>query len=54
MNAPGYFFHWHFSTPWAPVDIYISAANVLVIGLMILVFILAVVLPFPGKKTNGS
>lgn len=46
MNASAYVFHWHVYS----VDIYISAANLLVIGLMILVFVLALVLRFPGGR----
>jgi hypothetical protein len=46
MNAPAYVFHWHIFS----VDIYITAANLIVIGLMILVFVLALVLPFPGGR----
>jgi hypothetical protein len=49
MNAPAYVFHWHIFS----VDIYISVANLLVIGLMILVFVLALVLPLPrGEKAR--
>jgi hypothetical protein len=40
MNAPAHYFDLGF--------IHISAANLTVILLMVLVFILAVVLPFPG------
>ena len=43
MNAPAYVFHWNVFS----VDIYISAANLIVIGLMVVVFVLALVLPFP-------
>jgi hypothetical protein len=46
MNAPAYFFHWNIFS----VDIYISAANLLIIALMILVFVLALLLPFPGGR----
>jgi hypothetical protein len=41
MNASTHYFHWGF--------IYITVANLIVILLMILVFILAVVLPFPRR-----
>ena len=44
MNAPSYVFHWNIFS----VDIYISAGNLLVILLMILVFVLALLLPHPG------
>jgi len=42
MNHPGYYLHWGV--------IQISLANVIVIGLMLLVFALALVLPFPGRR----
>jgi hypothetical protein len=42
MNHPGYYLHWGV--------IQISLANVIVIGLMLLVFGLALVLPFPGRR----
>jgi len=41
MNGPAHYFHWGF--------ILISAANLIVIALMVLVFILAVVLPMPRR-----
>jgi len=41
INGPAHYFHAGF--------ILISAANLIVILLMILVFALAVLLPFPGK-----
>ena len=44
MNAPSYVFHWNIFS----VDIYISAGNLLVIVLMILVFALVLLLPHPG------
>lgn len=44
MNAMAYVFHWNVFT----VDIYISAANLIVIGLMLVVFALALVLPHPA------
>ena len=44
MNAPAYVFHWQIFS----IDIYISAANLIVIGLMILVFAVALLLPHPG------
>lgn len=43
MNATAHYFHAGF--------ILISVANLLVILLMVLVFILAVVLPFPGGRS---
>jgi hypothetical protein len=42
MNNPGYYLHWGV--------IQISLANLVVIGLMLLVFILALFLPFPGRR----
>jgi hypothetical protein len=45
MNAPAHYFHAGF--------ILISVANLIVILLMVLVFVLAVLLPFPGgRKTE--
>jgi hypothetical protein len=42
MNEPGSYLHWGV--------IQISVANLIVIGLMLLVFVLALVLPFPGGR----
>jgi hypothetical protein len=42
MNAPAHYFHAGF--------ILISVANLIVIVLMVLVFVLAVLLPFPGGR----
>ncbi len=44
LSRPGRYVHWGF--------IQISVANLVVIGLMLLVFILAIAIPFPhgGKK----
>ncbi|MGI8825048.1 MAG: hypothetical protein ACR2JC_05270 [Chloroflexota bacterium] len=44
MNGPAHYFHVGF--------ILISVANLIVILLMILVFILAVVLPFPSARNK--
>jgi hypothetical protein len=44
MNAPAHYFHAGF--------ILISAANLIVILLMVLVFILAVLLPFPSGRSK--
>ena len=41
LNRPAHTVDWHF--------IHLSVANLVVIGLMILVFVLAIVLPFPGS-----
>ena len=40
LNHPAHTVDWHF--------IHLSLANVIVIGLMLLVFVLALLLPFPG------
>lgn len=40
LNYPAHVVEWHF--------IQLSVANIVVIGLMIVVFVLAIVLPFPG------
>jgi len=42
MDQPGYYLHWGV--------IQISLANLIVIGLMLLVFALALVAPFPGRR----
>jgi hypothetical protein len=42
MNHPGYYVHWGV--------IQISAANLVVIALMLLVFAIALFAPFPGRK----
>jgi hypothetical protein len=41
MNHPGYYLHWGV--------IQISLANLIVIGLMLLVFVVALFAPFPGR-----
>jgi len=46
LEAPGYYIHWHF--------IQISVANLIVIGLMLLVFVLAILLPFPRHRSKGG
>ena len=45
MNAPAHYFHAGF--------ILISAANLIIIVLMFLVFVLALVLPFPARKVQS-
>jgi hypothetical protein len=40
LNHPAHTVDWHF--------IHLSVANVIVICLMVVVFVLAIVLPFPG------
>jgi len=42
LNHPGHYVHWGF--------IQISVANLVVIGLMLLTFVLALVLPFPHSR----
>ncbi len=42
LNGPGHYIHWGF--------IQISVANFVVILLMIAVFVLAILLPFPRRK----
>lgn len=46
LNHPAHVVEWHF--------IQLSVANIVVIGLMILVFALAIVLPFPGAARRRS
>jgi hypothetical protein len=52
LNHPAHTVDWHF--------IHLSVANVVVIGLMLVVFLLAILLPFPGAarrlaaRRNGS
>ena len=46
LSGHPYYIHWGV--------IQISAANLLVIGLMVLVFVLAILLPFPkGRRDHG-
>jgi hypothetical protein len=47
LNHPAHTVDWHF--------IHLSVANVVVIGLMFVVFVLAILLPFPGaaKRRRG-
>ena len=42
LSRPAHYVHWHFFQ--------MSVANVVVIGLMIVVFILAIVIPFPKRE----
>jgi hypothetical protein len=44
LNGTGYYIHWGFFQ--------ISLANLIVIILMIVVFVLALVLPFPGGRAR--
>jgi hypothetical protein len=42
LDSPARYVHWHFFQ--------MSVANLVVIGLMIVVFILALVIPFPKRE----
>jgi hypothetical protein len=42
LNHPDHYFKWHF--------LEISAANAIVIVLMVLTFVAALLLPFPGRR----
>jgi hypothetical protein len=44
LNKPAKYVHWHFFQ--------MSVANIVVIVLMIVVFVLAVTLPFPRKRRS--
>ncbi len=46
LNNPAHVVHWHF--------IQLSVPNILVIVLMLVVFALAIALPFPGHRERGS
>ena len=46
LNHPAHYVHWHF------IDL--SVSNLLVVVAMIVVFVLAIVLPFPGRKATSS
>ena len=48
LNHPAHVVHWHF--------IQLSVPNIVVIGTMLLVFVLALVLPFPGaaRRRRGA
>jgi hypothetical protein len=48
LNHPAHTVDWSF--------IHLSVSNVVVIGLMLLVFVLAILLPFPGaeRRRGGS
>jgi hypothetical protein len=46
MDGPAPYFQWGF--------IQISLPNLVVIGVMLLLFVLALVLPFPGHSTRGD
>jgi hypothetical protein len=42
LNTPAHYVHWHFFQ--------MSVANVVVILLMIVIFVLAILLPFPRRE----
>lgn len=50
LNHPSHLVHWHFFQ--------MSVSNIVVIGLMLVVFVLAIALPFPGgtsrRRGRGS
>ena len=46
LNGSGRYVHWGF--------IQISVANLVVIILMVVVFVLAILLPFPRRKRGGQ
>ena len=48
LNHPAHVVHWHFFQ--------MSVSNIVVIGLMLLVFALAIALPFPGaaRRHGGA
>jgi len=46
LNHPAHTVDWHF--------IHLSVANVVVIGLMLVVFFLAILLPFPGAAGRAA
>jgi mannose/fructose/N-acetylgalactosamine-specific phosphotransferase system component IIC len=46
MNAPAPYFHWGF--------ILISLPNLALIGVMVLIFIIALIAPFPGHAGTSD
>ncbi len=44
LDKPGHYIHWG----WFQI----SVANLLVIALMVIVFVLALFLPFPGRRRS--
>jgi hypothetical protein len=46
LNHAAHTVHWHF------IDL--SVSNVVVIGLMLVVFVAAILLPFPGARVSGG
>ena len=46
MDQPAQYYHWGF--------ILISLPNLVLIGVMVALFVLALVLPFPGARERGQ
>jgi hypothetical protein len=46
LNSPAHVVHWHF--------IELTVSNVVVIGVMLVVFALAIALPFPGAGSREA
>jgi hypothetical protein len=46
LNNPAHVVHWHFFQ--------MSVSNVVVIGVMLLVFVIAILLPFPGAARRQA
>jgi hypothetical protein len=46
LNSPAHVVHWHF--------IQLSVPNLVVIGVMLLVFVIAILLPFPGAARRQA
>jgi hypothetical protein len=46
LNHPPHIVHWHF--------VYLSVPNIIVIVVMLVVFALAIVLPFPKHTLGGG
>jgi hypothetical protein len=46
LNHPAHTVDWHF--------IHLSVANVVVIGVMLVVFVLAILLPFPEQRDDAQ
>lgn len=46
LNSPAHVVHWHF--------IQLSVSNLVVIGVMLLVFVIAILLPFPGGARRDA
>jgi hypothetical protein len=46
LNGPAHTVHWHFFT--------MSVSNVVVIVLMLVVFVVAILAPFPGHRSGAA